>query len=70
MIEADLELCISAGLCALTAPAVFDQAIEDGHVVILDADPTDPDDLEAAIEAVELCPSGALSLRPPQDPSV
>jgi ferredoxin len=70
MIEADLELCISAGMCALTAPAVFSQAIEDGHVIILDADPADPDDLEAAIEAVQLCPSGALSLHPPQDPAV
>lgn len=67
MIEADLELCISAGMCVLTAPAVFDQAVEDGRVVILDSDPTDPKDLEAAIEAVQLCPSGALSLRQRHD---
>ncbi|MGZ4751071.1 MAG: ferredoxin [Oryzihumus sp.] len=35
----DRERCQGAGMCALTAPAVFDQSEEDGRVVVLDADP-------------------------------
>lgn len=62
MIEADLDLCISAGLCAMTAPRAFDQDPTNGQVVVLDADPDDPAVLEAVREAVQLCPSGALSL--------
>ncbi|PXY27505.1 ferredoxin [Prauserella muralis] len=62
MIEADPEVCIAAGMCALTAPAVFDQNDDDGTVVVLDGTPQGAD-ADAAREAVELCPSGALSWR-------
>lgn len=61
-IEADRERCIGAGMCALTAPGVFDQDPEDGRVVLLNEHPGERE-VEAAREAVELCPSGALSLR-------
>ena len=68
-IEIDYELCIGAGMCALTAPAVFDQNPSDGRVVLLEAGPG-PGSAVAVREAVLLCPSGALSLRsdpaPPQ----
>ena len=68
-IEIDYELCIGTGVCALTAPAVFDQNPSDGRVVLLEASPG-PESAEAVHEAVLLCPSGALSLRsdpaPPQ----
>ncbi|WP_113699076.1 ferredoxin [Nonomuraea lactucae] len=59
-IKADTTVCIGAGMCALTAPKVFDQSEDDGTVVLLD--PSPPKDLEEAVRrAVALCPSGALS---------
>jgi ferredoxin len=57
-VHADRDVCIGAGMCVLTAGAVFDQD-DDGIVVLLDKHPSD----EAAVrEAVANCPSGALSL--------
>jgi ferredoxin len=55
---ADRDVCIGAGLCVLTVPAVFDQD-EDGIVAPL-VERVDPADAGAARRAVELCPSGAL----------
>jgi len=60
-IEADRECCVGAGICALTAPEVFEQDPGDGRVVLLVDRPTGAA-LDAAREAVDLCPSGALSL--------
>jgi ferredoxin len=57
-VRADRDVCIGAGLCVLTAGAVFDQD-DDGIVVVLDEHPSDG---AAAREAVANCPSGALSL--------
>ncbi|MHA6631241.1 ferredoxin [Pseudonocardia sichuanensis] len=58
---ADTTVCIGAGMCALTAPQVFDQGEDDGLVTVLLSDP--PEELrEAVAEAVRLCPSGALDL--------
>jgi ferredoxin len=57
-VHADRDVCIGAGLCVLTAGAVFDQD-DDGIVVVLDEHPTDA---LAARDAVANCPSGALSL--------
>jgi ferredoxin len=56
-VVADLEACIGAGVCVLTAPGVFDQSPDDGLVRVLAAE-------EARLirEAVDLCPSGALSI--------
>lgn len=59
-INADREVCCSSGMCALTAPDVFDQDEDDGRVVLLVPEPG-ADQESAAREAVELCPSGALS---------
>lgn len=60
-VEADLDVCVGAGMCALTVGAVFDQSPDDGRVVVLD--PSPPDDLlDEVREAVMLCPSGALSV--------
>jgi ferredoxin len=57
-VHADRDVCIGAGMCVLTAGAVFDQD-DDGIVILLDEHPSD----EAAVrEAVANCPSGALSL--------
>ncbi|MEV4247910.1 ferredoxin [Streptosporangium canum] len=60
-IKADTDRCIGAGMCALTVPEVFDQSEEEGTVVLLDAAP--PASRETAVRrAVQLCPSGALSV--------
>ncbi|SFQ16553.1 ferredoxin [Amycolatopsis arida] len=60
-IEADTEVCVAAGMCALTAPEVFDQSEDEGTVVVLAARPPAEHE-KAAREAVELCPSGALRI--------
>ncbi|MEU7747205.1 ferredoxin [Nonomuraea sp. NPDC049158] len=60
-IKADTTVCIGAGMCALTVPAIFDQSEEEGTVVVLDSTP--PAELEEAVHrAVTLCPSGAISV--------
>jgi ferredoxin len=58
-VTADQDRCCGSGMCALTAPELFDQRDEDGIVVVLQ--PTPPADLHAAAkEAESLCPSGAI----------
>ena len=57
----DRDRCRGAGMCALTAPAVFDQSEDDGTVVVLDPEP--PPEQEAAVmRAVGLCPNGVIRL--------
>ncbi|MFC4536138.1 ferredoxin [Sphaerisporangium dianthi] len=60
-IKADTERCVGAGMCALTAPEVFDQSEEDGTVLLLTEEPAAKDEA-AAGRAVQVCPSGALSI--------
>lgn len=60
-IEADTDICVSSGMCALTAPELFDQSDEDGTVVLLQAAPAEPQ-RKAAQDAVRRCPSGALKV--------
>ncbi|RKT88349.1 ferredoxin [Saccharopolyspora antimicrobica] len=60
-IEADLDRCVGAGQCVLTAPARFDQNDEDGRVVVLQAE-VDEAGAEEVREAVTVCPSQALAL--------
>lgn len=58
-VTADQDRCCGSGMCALTAPELFDQREEDGIVVVLQ--PSPPADLHAAAkEAESLCPSGAI----------
>ncbi|MER7837622.1 ferredoxin [Streptomyces sp. NPDC096040] len=59
---AERHVCVGAGQCVLAAPAVFDQGVEDGLVVVLDETPPDSE-LPAVRDAVWACPSGALTLR-------
>ncbi|MFI6497464.1 ferredoxin [Nonomuraea typhae] len=59
-IKADTDVCIGAGMCALTAPAVFDQSEEDGTVKVLES-PVPAEHEAAARRAVQACPSGAIS---------
>jgi len=60
-IKANRDVCVGAGMCALTAPALFDQDSEDGLVLVLREHP-EPEQIEALKKVVALCPSGALSL--------
>jgi ferredoxin len=59
-VEADREVCISAGNCVMVADAVFDQD-EDGIVVVLVDDVPEGEE-DHAREAVRLCPSQALRI--------
>ncbi len=61
-IVTDTGRCVGAGQCALTEPSVFDQSDEDGTVVLL-TDQVEGDVLENVREAIDLCPSQALSLK-------
>lgn len=58
-VTADRDVCIGAGMCALTAPEVFDQD-DDGIVTVLTPEPGSHE--KAAREAAMLCPSGAVQI--------
>ncbi|WP_063726042.1 ferredoxin [Streptomyces monomycini] len=60
-LSADRDRCVGAGMCALTAPGVFDQDDDEGLVVVLDAAPA-AEHRAAARMAVGLCPAGAVAL--------
>lgn len=57
-VTADRDICIGAGMCVVTAPAVFDQ--DDGGIVAPLVEQVAPGDVDAVRRAVALCPSGAL----------
>ncbi|MBF6171931.1 ferredoxin [Nocardia blacklockiae] len=57
-LKVDRERCIGAGMCVLTAPGTFDQDDEDGRVLLKRAPDLAPD----VRDAVQVCPSGALTL--------
>ena len=59
-VEADRDVCISAGNCVMAASAVFDQD-EDGIVVVI-VDEVPENEEDHAREAVRLCPSQALRI--------
>jgi ferredoxin len=61
-LSADSGRCVGAGMCALTAPELFDQSDDEGTVVLLQDEPAGQAAETAARAAVERCPSGALSL--------
>ena len=57
----EVERCRGAGLCALTAPEVFDQDEEDGTVVVIDEEP--PSELHHVVRAAAgLCPNSVIRL--------
>ncbi|MGH4028526.1 ferredoxin [Actinomycetota bacterium Odt1-20B] len=60
-IRIDRENCCGAGMCALTAPTVFDQDAGDGLVLVLDPAPTG-EAAEAACAAADLCPAGVITV--------
>ncbi|MFI8826112.1 ferredoxin [Streptomyces sp. NPDC053431] len=64
-LSADRGRCIGAGMCAMTAPDVFDQDPDDGLVLLLQAEPPAAH-RAAARMAVGLCPAGAIALHEPE----
>ncbi|MEW2556858.1 ferredoxin [Streptomyces zhihengii] len=60
-LSVDRERCIGAGMCAMTAPDVFDQDPDDGLVLLLDAEPPAARRASART-AAGVCPSGAITL--------
>ena len=59
-IEVDRERCVGSGTCEMLAPDLFEVG-DDGIVTALRAEP-DAGDVDAAEEAVQACPTQALSL--------
>ena len=59
-ISADRDVCIGAGVCVMSTEVVFDQD-DDGIVVVL-TDEVPEAEQDNARKAVQLCPSGALTL--------
>ena len=60
-VEVDPRRCCASGMCALTAPAVFDQDETTGTVVLLSARPPE-DTWDSVWEAADSCPAGAISV--------
>ncbi|MER5970998.1 ferredoxin [Streptomyces sp. NPDC002055] len=62
-VAVDPERCCGSGMCALTAPAVFDQRRGDGTVLLLDSAPGE--ERSAEVEAAALnCPCEAITITP------
>ncbi|MFF0991521.1 ferredoxin [Kocuria nitroreducens] len=59
-IRANRNVCIGSGNCVLVAADLFDQ--DDDAVVVLLTDTPSAAREDAAREAVDRCPSGALSM--------
>ncbi len=57
-VTADREVCVGAGQCELLAPEVFEVG-DDGAVRVLQPE---PDDDGTVRDAVQQCPTGALSI--------
>jgi len=62
-IVVERDLCISAGMCVLSAPAVFDQDLDEAVVVVLDDEPPETE-RPAVQEAVDRCPAAVIRLLP------
>jgi ferredoxin len=60
-VDVDQEICCGSGLCALKAPAVFDQRDDDGIVVALTTEPASAD-YDAVRAAAAACPTSAIHL--------
>jgi ferredoxin len=62
-VTVERDVCIGAGMCVLTAPAVFDQDPEEAVVVLLDESPPETE-LPAVAQAVDRCPAAVIRLLP------
>ncbi len=57
----DRAICLKAGQCYYLQPSIF-KADSTGWPEILIEHPQEEDDLEAAEDAAEICPSGAITI--------
>lgn len=55
----DREMCCGAGNCVANAPDVFDQ--HDDGLVLLRTPVVAPAGRQAVLDAIDLCPTGAIS---------
>ncbi|MBL8381530.1 MAG: ferredoxin [Burkholderiales bacterium] len=60
-IRIERERCVGAGQCVRVAPAVFDQADDDGLVRLIEAAPQGPE-AERARKAAQLCPAQVIHI--------
>ena len=60
-IKANRDTCIGAGQCVFADADAFDQD-DDGIVLVIRPEPTTPDEIARAREAVQVCPSRSLTL--------
>ncbi len=60
-VKIDKELCTGCGLCEETCPDIF-KLNEDGDMTELIKTEYDDDDIECIEEAIETCPTEAISL--------
>jgi ferredoxin len=58
-VTVDIDKCIGAGQCVLSAPDVFDQRDEDGLVVLLNPTPSAGQAADVT-HAAALCPAQAI----------
>ncbi|MGW2563219.1 ferredoxin [Streptomyces sp. NPDC001514] len=60
-VRVDRDRCLGAGMCALTAPQVFDQDEDEGLVVLLNARP--PEEQHAAVRVASgVCPASVITV--------
>ncbi|MET9801647.1 ferredoxin [Streptomyces sp. NPDC006368] len=60
-VRVDRDRCLGAGMCALSAPRVFDQDEDEGLVTLLNARP--PQEQHAAVRvAAGVCPAAAITV--------
>lgn len=62
-IHVDETRCISAGICALLAPDLFDQRDDDGVAIVLDPNPS-VNTMDLLEQAIQRCPSGSITTHP------
>ena len=59
-VSVDLDVCVGSGSCANVCPEVFELG-DDGYLHVLQEEPDEA--LRSAVEdAVELCPTGAITV--------
>lgn len=59
-IEVDRERCVGSGACEALAPDVFE--VDDEGLLVVHRPEPDADELGNVQDAVQACPTGALSL--------
>lgn len=59
-VQVDRDRCVGSGACEALAPEVFE--LDDDGVLMLHREEPDADQLDAVRDAVQACPTRALSL--------